>query len=335
MSSPLPTPLTFRALRLLADGEFHSGEALARTLQVSRTTVWKALQAADGWGVTLFKVHGRGYRLVTPVDWLDAGQVRAHLGAHADAFQVEVVDLADSTNTVLLNEARAGAPSGLVVAAELQTHGRGRRGRTWHTGLGGALTFSLLWRFERGVRDLGGLSLAVGVALVRALRALGLEGAMAKWPNDLIWHHQKLGGVLTEIEGGASGPSAAVIGIGINVFIEPGIRQRIDQAVTDLATTGLRVDRSRLLGTCLAHLAEVLRQFATAGFAPLRAEWDACHMLAGRNVTLTSGERGQEAGVLAGVAEDGALLLQTESGLRRYYSGEVSVRPAERVLRSA
>jgi BirA family biotin operon repressor/biotin-[acetyl-CoA-carboxylase] ligase len=331
----LPPALTFHALRLLGDGEFHSGEALARVLQCSRTSVWKALQAAEGWGVTLFKVHGRGYRLVTPVDWLDPARVRAQLGPHAAALQIEIVDVVDSTNTVLLNEALAGAPSGLVVAAELQTRGRGRRGRAWHTGLGGALTFSLLWRFEQGVRDLGGLSLAVGVALVRALNALGVAGVGVKWPNDLVWQHQKLGGVLTEIEGDVMGPSAAVIGIGINVALEPGTRQHIDQAATDLGATGIQVERSRLLGTCLAHLAEVLQLFAGRGFAPLRAEWEAAHALAGRLLTVTLSDRTQQAGVAAGVADDGALLLQTDSGLRRFYSGEVSVRPVEKTLRSA
>jgi BirA family biotin operon repressor/biotin-[acetyl-CoA-carboxylase] ligase len=335
MTRTVPTPLTFRALRLLADGEFHSGEALARTLHVSRTTVWKALQAAEGWGVTLFKVHGRGYRLVTPVDWLDARRVREHLGAHAGSFQIEVVELADSTNSILLNEALAGAPTGLVVAAELQTQGRGRRGRTWHTGLGGALTFSLLWRFEQGVRGLGGLSLAVSVALARAFSALHVDSVMVKWPNDVVWQHQKLAGVLTEIEGDVMGPSAAVIGIGINVYLDPDVRQRIDQAVTDLAATGVRIERNRLLGTCLSHLAAVLGQFAAGGFSPLRAEWEASNALAGRTIAVTLADRSQETGVAAGVADDGALLLQTDSGLRRFYSGEVSVRPAQRTLRSA
>jgi BirA family biotin operon repressor/biotin-[acetyl-CoA-carboxylase] ligase len=337
MTSPkaLPNPLTFRALRLLGDGEFHSGEALARALHCSRTSVWKALQAAEGWGVTLFKVHGRGYRLVTPIDWLDVSRVRAHLGRHAAMLQVEVVDIADSTNTLLLNEALAGAPSGLAVSAELQTQGRGRRGRAWHTGLGGALTFSLLWRFDQGVRDLGGLSLAVGIALVRALAALSVAGVHVKWPNDLVWQHQKLGGVLTEIEGDVMGPSAAVIGIGINVALEAGTRDQIDQAATDLAAAGAQVDRSRLLGTCLAHLADVLQVFAARGFAPLRAEWEAAHALAGRMLTVTLNDRSQQVGVAVGAADDGALLLQTDSGLRRFYSGDVSVRPAEKTLRNA
>ena len=142
--------LTFRTLRLLADGEFHSGEALARTLRVSRTTVWKALQGLEEWGVTLFKVHGRGYRLVTPVDWLDVSRSSVTSARIGTSSRCTWSIRSDSTNSLLLAEAQAGAPSGLAVAAELQTRGRGRRGRGWHTGLGDALTFSLLWRFRAG-----------------------------------------------------------------------------------------------------------------------------------------------------------------------------------------
>lgn len=332
--APIPNALSFRVLRLLADGEFHSGEELARQLKVTRTTVWKALQGLETWGVTLFKVNGRGYRLVTPIDWLDAQAVRAHLGARANAFQVEIVDAIGSTNTVLLNEALAGAPAGLVVAAELQTHGRGRRGRTWHTGLGGALTFSLLWRFELGVGALGGLSLAASVALLRTMRDLDLQDVAVKWPNDLLWRHQKLAGILTEIEGDVSGPSAAVIGIGINVRVPDPVKDRIDQAVTDLSATGVEVTRSELLGRLLKHLAEVLDAFGTQGFGALRDEWDAAHALRGRTVAVSASGQPDETGVVAGVAEDGALLLRAGSAVRRYYSGEISVRPGEALRRA-
>ncbi len=335
MNNTAPTALAFRALRLLADGDFHSGEDLARSLRVSRTTVWKALQGLEPWGVTLFRVQGRGYRLVTPIDWLDKTQVRGHLGPHASAYQVEVVDRVDSTNTLLLNETLAGAPAGLVVAAELQTHGRGRRGRAWHTGLGDALTFSLLWRFERGVGNLGGLSLAVSVAIVRALRELGGDDVQLKWPNDVLWHHQKVAGVLTELEGDVMGPSAAVIGIGVNVRLAADVRDRIDQAVTDLASIGITGDRNRLLGRLLAHLADVLEQFAASGFVGLKDEWESFNTLAGRTVSVIAQDGGEESGIAAGVADDGALLLQTASGLRRFYTGEVTLRAAERTLRSA
>ena len=332
---PTPGSLTFRLLRLMADDEFHSGEELAKRLRVSRSTVWKALQAVNGWGVTLFKVNGRGYRLVTQVDWLDAQTVLAHAGEAAGVLRVETVDSVDSTNTLLLKRALDGEAGGLAVAAEVQTHGRGRRGRSWHAGLGSGLTFSLLWRFEQGVGALGGLSLAVSVAVLRALRELGANEVGVKWPNDLLWRHQKLAGILIELEGDSMGPSVAVVGIGLNVALPEGVRDRIDQAVCDLAGMGMRVERNRLLGRILAHLTHVLEVFAVHGFAPMRLEWERAHALAGRELSVSLPDGGGETGVAAGVGDDGALLLETRAGLRRLYAGEVSVRPLQPDLRSA
>lgn len=332
---PVPTPLTFRLLRLLADGEFHSGEELARRVRMSRSTVWKALQGVEEWGVTLFKVNGRGYRLVNTVQWLEADCLRPHLGGAADSLRVEIIDTVDSTNTLLLRRALAGEPGGLAVAAELQTQGRGRRGRSWHAALGGSLTFSLLWRFEQSAGALGGLSLAVSVALLRALRELGADQVGLKWPNDILWRHQKLAGILIELEGDVMGPSVAVIGIGLNLVLQPRVRHRIDQAVCDLASMGVYVERNQVLGRILAHLSQVLQMFALRGFAPLRAEWEEAHALAGRELSVALADGGSEIGLAAGVADDGALLLQTRSGLRRLYSGEVSVRPLQRDLRRA
>lgn len=328
MSSTNPSPITFRLLRLLDDSHFHSGEELARQLRISRTTVWKALQNLEPWGVTLFKVHGRGYRLVTPLDWLDVKQIRRWLGAHADMLQVHLLDTVESTNSALLDEARMGAPSGLVLAAELQTRGRGRRGRVWHSGLGDALTFSMLWRFAGGLGSLRGLSLAASVALVRALRSLGAGEVMVKWPNDIVWREQKIGGVLTEAQGDAGGPSAAVIGIGINVRLDDGLHGRIDQPVSDLASAGVRHGRNRVLGELLACLADVLGVFSARGFAALREEWEGYHWLAAKPVSLLLPDGTEQRGTVDGADEEGALLLQTSAGLRRFHSGELSLRPA-------
>jgi BirA family biotin operon repressor/biotin-[acetyl-CoA-carboxylase] ligase len=322
------SPLTFGALRLLSDREFRSGEDLARLLGVSRTSVWNALRGVGEAGITLLRLRGRGYRLAAPIEWLDPVRIHHHLGVHGQDYEVRVVDTVESTNTSLLEQAVAGAPSGLVLAAELQTRGRGRRGRAWHTGLGGALTFSVLWRFEQGAGLLAGLGLAVGVALVRALRSLGVEHAMLKWPNDLLVRHQKLAGTLVELQGDVLGPSLAVVGVGINVRLDKPTRQRIDQAVTDLAAAGASCDRNRVLGRVLGELAEVLEAFTLQGFGPLRKEWDGYHVYAGRPVTLLLPNGGRTEGTVAGVGDDGALLLQTSSGLRRFHSGEVSLRAA-------
>ncbi len=319
--------LCFKLLRLLADADFHSGAALARELGAAPAAIKGALGELEGFGLGLERVRGRGYRLAEPYEFLDAAAVRAQLGAQARQFKLELLDECASTNTLLLEHARAGAPSGRVLACELQSAGRGRRGSTWQSGLGGGLTFSVLWRFAKGAAGLSGLSLAAGVAVARALSSLGIEGVRLKWPNDLLHAGRKLGGILIELQGEAAGPCAAVIGIGLNIRLRTGVRDAIAQPVTDLASISQQApSRKRLLAATLSELGQVLDQFAAQGFAPLREEWIARHAHQGKPVTLSAGDGRAAVGTAVGVAEDGALLLETARGLERYVSGELSLR---------
>ena len=317
----------FDLLRLLADGSFHSGAALARELGATPAAIQLALREFENLGLALVRTRGRGCRLAEAYEFLDAAALRAQLGPRARDFDLELLDACASTNTLLLERARSGAPAGQVIACELQSAGRGRRGNSWQSGLGGSLTFSLLWRFGQGAAGLSGLSLAAGVAVARALAALDIEGVQLKWPNDLLHAGRKLGGILIELQGDAAGPCAAVIGIGLNLRLRSGARDAIAQPVTDLAAIAEQVpQRNRLLAVILIELAQVLEQFAGHGFAPLRQEWMARHAHQNRLVTLSSGEGKTVAGRAAGVAEDGALLLETARGLERHVNGELSLR---------
>ncbi len=324
--------LTFPILRLLSDGQFQSGEAIARHFGVTRATVWNALRDAESLGVRLFSVRGRGYRLPEPVCFIDPRRVMAALGRHGPTFALEVHDRLPSTNTHLVQQAASGAPHGTCVVAELQTQGRGRRGRPWQSGLGNSLTFSVLWRFDGGAGALSGLSLAVGVALMRALRELGVEEAGLKWPNDVLHRQRKLAGILIELQGDMDGPSAAVIGIGLNLRLPEPLRSTIDQAAVDLDSIARQpVDASHGLGTVLRHLADVLEQFGQSGFESLRDEWTAWHAYANCPVRLMMPDGREIEGVAVGVAADGALLVDAGSaagGLQRFAAGEISLRGA-------
>jgi BirA family biotin operon repressor/biotin-[acetyl-CoA-carboxylase] ligase len=323
------TAFSFRVLRRLADGEFHSGAALARALGVSRGTVWNGVRALESAGLAVYKVRGRGYRLPAALSLLERNAVLGHAGVRASRFEVEIVDESESTSTALIQRAAAGAAAGTVIAAEWQTKGRGRFGRSWHAEPCGALTFSLLWRFAQGAGALAGLSLGAGVALIRALTAFGASEATLKWPNDVIWHGEKLGGVLIEMQGDALGPSAAVIGIGLNVRLSEAALETIGHPAADLETAcGRALDRNELLGVVLGELALVLEQFCVDGFAPLRAEWERYHAYQNQPVEVLLPRGRAERGIARGVAEDGALLFETASGVRRLHSGELSVRPA-------
>jgi BirA family transcriptional regulator, biotin operon repressor / biotin---[acetyl-CoA-carboxylase] ligase len=327
--------LSFAVLRALSDGAFHSGATLARTLGVTRGTVWNAVRAIERAGLEVYSVRGRGYRLAESVSLLDRESVARQLGPHAVRFQIELRDVLDSTNTHLIGVAASASP-GAVVAAELQSAGRGRMGRTWHSSVAGALTFSLLWRFEAGAGALAGLSLAVGVALVRALTKLGATDVRLKWPNDLVANGAKLGGILIEMQGDALGPSAAVIGIGLNVKLSVAMRGRIDQPATDLVSLCPgAVDRNAVLAVALAELAAVLDVFSEHGFKPLKAEWERAHALDGEAVVLRLPTGHTEDAVVRGVTDAGALLVEKEGSLVPVHSAEISVRASSKVTRAS
>lgn len=320
-------PLSHRVLRHLSNGEFHSGERLARTLAVSRASVWHAVREIESAGLDVYRVRGRGYRLAQSVSLLDARDVARHYGPGAARLSLEIVDSVDSTNAVLMRKAQAGAASATVIAAEAQLAGRGRQGRVWHSGLADSLTFSLLWRFTQGAGFLAGLSLAVGVALTRAFHKLGARGVGLKWPNDVLCEGRKLAGILIEMQGDALGPSVAVIGIGINVRLSQAVRCRIDQQAADLESAiGSALDRNAVLAGTLRELIDALDTFTNHGFRALKAEWERRHVLQGRPVTVVLPGAKRETGTARGVADDGALIVETAQGTRRYHSGDVTVR---------
>jgi BirA family biotin operon repressor/biotin-[acetyl-CoA-carboxylase] ligase len=332
MTTGIVNARTWQLLELLADGEFHSGEVLANRLGVSRASVFNALAEVADFGVVLQRIRGRGYRLARPWQRLDKDEISRWLGEEAGQFKIEILPQAASSNTLLLQRAalavaNGGAPSGSVLAVELQTAGRGRMGRTWHSGLGSSLTFSLLWRFDCGLNALSGLSLAAGVAQMRALKRLGAQGVQLKWPNDILAPQGKLGGVLIEAQGDMLGPSAVVIGIGLNCFLPDDLSRRIDQPASALDEVCAKMPtRNQLLAVLLQELAAVLQQFGQSGFSALRNEWEQYHSNQDRPVQLHMPDGSVVSGVARGVSDSGELCLETAQGMRRFNSGEVGVR---------
>jgi len=320
-------PLTFPLLNQLADGKFHSGEALAKQFDVTRVTIWNAMQYAEQLGVEIFSVRGRGYKLPKPIKFLDQATVLQSIGVQRNWFNLIILDEVESTNTYLAQQALQGAAHVTCVAAHVQSGGRGRRGRSWVSGLGASLTFSLLWRFQCGAAALSGLSLAVGVALMRALNEVGIHNAQLKWPNDVLVDNKKLAGILIDLQGDMDGPSAAVIGIGINLDLPKQMLSNIDQPAIDVKQARSEmVCQSELLGTVLKHLAVVLSEFETQGFMAVRDEWTQHHAYHNQDVRMLMPDGRHVEGMVKEVAEDGILLVETPLGLQRFSAGEISLR---------
>ncbi|MBK7353203.1 MAG: bifunctional biotin--[acetyl-CoA-carboxylase] ligase/biotin operon repressor BirA [Nitrosomonas sp.] len=322
--------ISFAILKLLSDGEFHSGTKIAQLLGVSRASVSNALHGIDEFGVVLYRVTGKGYRWINPIQWLDKRAINQYLAERSPRFRITIDDVVESTNTILLNtkKTRYSDQSMIdVVVAELQTKGRGRRGRSWFSGLGDSLTFSLSWQFQQGVNFLAGLSLAVGVGIIRTFVSLGISDIALKWPNDLLSNTSKLGGVLIELQGEVQGPATAVIGIGINLAPSSEIKHYVDQDITDLySITNAPIDRNKLLASLLIEITAVLEIFADEGFSPFKEEWISYHAYEAKEVEVLLPAGSIERGIVTGITEDGSLRLKMESGLKSFHCGEISLR---------
>jgi BirA family biotin operon repressor/biotin-[acetyl-CoA-carboxylase] ligase len=316
-------------LRLLADGALHSGADIGARLGISRAAVFKGVKALGESGLAIEAVAGRGYRLDAPLVPLDRKRILRYLdGAGIAPRQIEILEEVDSTNRYLLSQATATAdPSASVCLAETQPRGRGRRGRGWIATAYQNLMLSMAWRFAGGPAMVSGLSLAAGVAIVRALVRYGIDGAGLKWPNDVLWRERKLAGLLADVSGEASGPCTVVLGVGINCRVSAADARRIDQPWADIYTiTGKTPDRNRLAALVIDELHKMFASFAAEGLAAFRADWERWHIHSGRSVRVWQGETTFD-GAVEGIDDNGALRVRgTHGETRVFYSGEVSLR---------
>jgi BirA family transcriptional regulator, biotin operon repressor / biotin---[acetyl-CoA-carboxylase] ligase len=321
-------------LVLLADGHMHSGECLAKELRVSRAAVWKGVERLRALGVPVLALPRRGYRLPDPVEMLDRRRIDAELDPRRQA-QVRAFELlfeVDSTNTRLLASPPPPPGSADICLSELQHAGRGRRGRRWIAPFGAGIALSVAWTFTDGARTLPALSLAVGVAVRRALVRAGARGVTLKWPNDIWFQDRKIGGVLIELRAEASGPAHVVIGIGINVALPAAARREIEAGGAHVAAVAdacaASPSRNGVAGAIVDELLSMLGQFEREGFAAFRDDWLALDALSGRPALVVLGDTAIS-GTARGVDAEGALLLDTGDRVQRFVSGEASLRLPE------
>lgn len=330
ISEPADIPRREQLLKLLADGDTHSGERLAEQLRITRAAVWKAINALRELGIDIESLH-QGYRLPHAVDLYDAERIQTALSvANAALQRIDVLFTVDSTNRFVTERPATHSGHGVLCVTEIQQAGRGRRGRSWVAPFGSGICMSLGWLFDSLPPAFSALSLVVGVALTRALRGIGAHEVGLKWPNDVLWQGRKLAGVLIEMRGEPDGPAHVVIGIGLNLSLPDASKQQLleQQAnVTDLHEVlgTLAPARNELVAAFTQHLLQVLTVFAREGFTPFVAEWQRYDVLQKAEVNVLQADR-TIAGIARGVSEDGSLLVDTAQGLQRFVSGEVSLR---------
>lgn len=318
----------------LSDGAVHSGADLARRLACSRTAVWKHLNELKSAGLLIDAQRGIGYRLRQPLELLDEKTIRRGLDARASAAldRLELHDRIESTSDRLRALPPPAAGRFDAVLAEYQTGGRGRRGRPWWSPFGSGLCLSVNRWFENGPGGLSALSLAIGVGVCRVLRDKVSARIALKWPNDIVAGDGKLGGLLVDVQGEADGPISVVVGLGLNFDVSAAMAERV-AAAGGLPAVGLRgladgcdLSRNRLAACLINAMHAVLSEFERRGFAAFVDEWRRYDWLADRPVTAQIGRR-SFSGTARGIADDGALLIDSGGELQRLMSGEVSLRP--------
>lgn len=313
-----------KIIRVLSDGEFHSGEQLGEKLGMSRAAINQHIHTLKNWGIDIYTVTGKGYCLSAALQLLDDDAIRAGVRGSGD---VQVIPVIDSTNQYLM-ERMSDLRSGDTCIAEYQQAGRGRRGRQWFSPFGANLYMSMYWRLEQGPAAAMGLSLVVGIVIAEALQSAGAKDVRVKWPNDLYLNDRKLAGILVELSGKTGDVAHIVIGAGINLMMRNVDDNVVNQQWISLQEAGITIDRNALTVALINKMREALTLFETEGLAPFIDRWASLDNFINRPVKLVIGER-EIHGVARGIDSRGGLLLEQEGEITGWVGGEISLRPVQ------
>ena len=309
-----------------AQDEYISGAALAEKLGVSRNAVWKAVKSLQSDGYAIESVTSKGYRLAHDNNRLSAELIAPMLTTRALGKDIKVFSELDSTNIMAKELASAGAPHGTVVAADMQTAGRGRLGRNFVSPAGSGLYMSIIVRpgFDLEISSM--MTAAAAVAVAEAVEKLSSHDVMIKWVNDPYMNGKKICGILTEASLGMEMRSLdfAVIGIGINVR---SMKNIIDTELAKIATsiedeTGLIIDRNQLCAEVLAKLEYYLDTLPERTFLH---EYRRREFLTGHEITANIGNS-NVSGKALGIDDNANLIFQDSSGnILHLSSGEANL----------
>ncbi|MBL0711731.1 MAG: bifunctional biotin--[acetyl-CoA-carboxylase] ligase/biotin operon repressor BirA [Colwellia sp.] len=313
-------------IKVLAKGDFVSGQELGDQLDMSRSAISKHIKALMVMGLDIFSVIGKGYKLAQPLALLKKDEIVKLLAEEGLGCDIEVHNLIDSTNSYLMRRLPNQVTQGQVCLAEYQSAGRGRRGRQWISPFGSQIYLSIYWRLEQGLSAAMGLSLVTALAVSDAIYSLTNIEVQLKWPNDIYLGGVKLAGILIDLEGQAVEPSHSVIGIGLNLNMPAQAAEKIDQKWTDLQShSHKKIDRNALSAQLIYHLLKRLQQHQCDGLTTMIDEWHTRDFYLNKRVKLLTGNNTTR-GICRGVNNQGALMLEVDGQVKPIYGGEVSLR---------
>ena len=304
---------------------FISGQELSEKFGVSRTAVWKAIRQLEEVGYVIEAVRNKGYRLRSEPDVLNEEQIRNYLHCSWAGQKIDVFTEIDSTNNEAKRQAEAGAPHGLLVVAEQQSAGRGRRGRAWDSPEGCGIFMSLLLKPDIEPSNASMLTLVMALAVRKALMRCGVE-TMIKWPNDIVSDGKKLCGILTEMSAQIDCINHIVIGVGINVHNESFPEGVQDVATSAYLQSGRHICRAELVAAVLEEFEGYYEIYLeTQNLQKLIDEYNQFLINCGRRVQVLD-PKGDYTGTALRANSNGELLVSTEDRVVNVSAGEVSVR---------
>lgn len=306
--------------------EYVSGESIAMKLDMSRAAVWKSVENLRREDFYIESASSKGYRIVELPDKLLPPLISRELDTDRFGRDIRYFEEVSSTNRIA-RELAGDLCDGALVLAERQTGGRGRLTRSWSSPPGG-IYMSLFLKPPLNVEETGGITIAMGEAIARALHdASGVE-TMIKWPNDIYVADRKICGILTLMDGDMDRVKWLIVGIGINVNIGPEhfTEAGLPDAGSLLTCTGMKLDRSKILSRTLGYMESNYSVFLKGGLGEIIERVRRMDMLNGKKITITT-PRKVINGVAAGIDDAGRLLMETPDGACEHvFSGDVSVR---------
>lgn len=315
-------------LALLRENDkFISGQELCNRFGVSRTAVWKVINQLKKEGYQIEAVQNKGYHMVSSPDILSKEEVESRLHTSWLGKKVIYKEVTDSTNADIRRMAEDGASNGLVVVADSQEAGKGRRGRNWQSDKGTNLLFSMLLKPDFSPDKASMITLVAAYSVAKVIsRETGLD-AKIKWPNDIVIHRKKVCGILTEMSMERDYIHHIVVGIGINTNEEV-----FPEEISEMATS-LKIESKKVLSRANL-LCAILEQFETDYEAflhsqdlnPFITEYNQMLVNKGALVKVLD-PKGEFSGIAGGIDEGGRLIVFRENGQTlKVYAGEVSVR---------
>lgn len=323
------SPSQRKILHLLGDACCHTGNELGQSLGVSRAAIWKQINWLIDIGVPINRLPHKGYQLRNPLILLEEQAIRSALEqkAVAQTVRLHLPTVIDSTNRYLKD--LPASPGLDICCAELQTQGRGRFDRRWHSPFGENIYCSTRWQLPCDLAKLSGLSLVTSLAILAALKEISPSPPIKiKWPNDILWGDKKLCGSLIEIIAESNGNAQVIIGIGLNVNTDTKNQTLPDKSWCSLyEITEQYFDRNRLIAGLVRYLALYIDKFIHHDLNAFMEEWNQSDYLAAQWVTVNQSS-GAISGSACGITTAGQLIVQDKQGTKHYLSsGDASLQP--------